>query len=123
VLLPSLESADFSFYDLHKSYSSDEMRLSQILWKEFDGKLSSSQRNRFSVTTTSLLLTHSIGIYDGPMYVNPFCIGLDSADLPSIRIEPYMPAYDAYARDALEHVLHGDRLCGNSPSSFLTGIV
>ena len=107
-------------YDLHKLHAKEEVAMAQTRWKEFAGTLNEADGSRLRVTTTPLILTHSIGIYDQPMYVNAFCAGLDSPDLPSFRIEPHAPAYASYVRDALEHVAASSQLCGARSETFLS---
>ena len=118
VLIPAIDS-NIEFYDFHKPHSAEEIRLSHEAWLEFFAKLSAKQKSGFSVTATSLTLTHSIGLYDEHMFVNPFCIGLNSAELPSFRLERGCGAYNAYVKDALEHLARGERICGGGGQSFL----
>jgi len=119
VLIPSIETVDEGYYELYKSHAKEEVVLAQGRWREFSEFLDDETRARLKVTTTPLILMHSIGIYDRPMYVNPFCAGLDSTDLPSYRLDPNVPAYAAYVRDALEHLAAGSHLCGGREQTFL----
>ncbi|MFI8502016.1 TIR domain-containing protein [Streptomyces sp. NPDC085524] len=113
VLLPSDESVDNGHYDRHKSYVREEFPLAVARWREFARSLGDEDRSRLSITQTPLLLTHSIGVYDGAMYVNSFCAGLDSQELPSFRIDADFGAYRAYLTDIDTHLRAGRRTAGD----------
>lgn len=108
------------FYGLHKPRAADEIRLSHLAWKDFCKSLDDDQRSRISVTSTKIPLTHSIGLYDDTIFLNPFCIGLDSADLPSMKIDVGSPAFQAFVRDALAHLARGIKICGDATKSSLS---
>lgn len=122
ILIASLDTVKAGHYDLHKAHAHDEVTMAQLRWSEFADSLEDKHLEQLSVTTSSTIMTHSIGIYDDAMYVNAFCAGLESPNLPSFRLEPNMSAYTSYVHDALNHRSTGARLCGKRTETLLADL-
>ncbi len=112
ILLPSRESVENGIYDPHKTHIRDEFPLALARWREFAKSLSDKERGLLNITETPLALTQSVGIYDGTMYVNSFCAGLDSQELPSFRLNSDLEAYHSYLVDIKTHLAAGRKMAG-----------
>jgi Predicted nucleotide-binding protein containing TIR-like domain len=119
VLIPTLSAANSKRYTPFKSDALDEMRLALSRWSKFSASLEEEAAGRFRLFATDLHLTHSVGIYDELMYVNPYCAGLDSADLPSFRLDRSIPAFGSYLSDLAYHIQAAKLIAGDAATPYI----
>ena len=54
------------------------------LYADFHRGLTEPQSRRFCLCHVNIPLTHSIGLYDDEMFINEFCLDMDSSKLPDL---------------------------------------
>ena len=54
----------------------------------------------FALFGATILMTHSIGLYDDAMFISEFCIDTESYRAPSFRVLPHTPSYKVFLSEA-----------------------
>lgn len=111
-----------SMYERYSSFVSENLPLAHKRYRDYREGLSSDEAKLFNVYCTQLPLTHSIGLYDGRMFISEFCLDADSSGVPSYELAENGDGYKTFIEEVRVLLSGGEPLFGSEPSRILDGL-
>jgi nucleoside phosphorylase len=113
IILPEDTPASLRYYQRYAQYASDNLPVAHKAYHLFSTELTAAQRQFYVFLSTSIPLTHSIGLYDWGCYVNEFCIDYSSSYCPSFSPPQGSPTYQVMVTELRKLIAEGKIVCGD----------
>jgi nucleoside phosphorylase len=112
IILPENSPHSLRSYQRYAQYVAKKLPSAHAMYRQFSDELTEEQRRFFVFVSTSIPLTHSIGLYDSQCYVSEFCIDRSSPDCPSFSPPQGSPTHDLMVAELKTLISEGSILFG-----------
>jgi hypothetical protein len=116
---PNATDESMRLYSRYTARVNEFLPTAQRMFCELFDSLNDVQRRHFALYYTDIPLTHSIGSYDGRMYVNEFCIDFSSSVCPSFSPEPASHSHRIFTSELKTILTESRCICGSGSKALL----
>lgn len=94
IIIPDMNDLTSNYYRPYVAGDfATKLSYASSIYQELFDQLNDDQRQHFALCRTNVPLTHSIGLYDGDVYINEFCIKVPTSLSPSFCPERGSSSY------------------------------